>query len=110
PVLPGEPAQPRAEGEQVLPGNAADAVPGQVQRGRDPRRALLKGEPEMMGLDFETACDVDLRKHGLDRYVSHDSFRVLLASTHDEDGNTKRIDFLHDSSPLRELRQTLQET
>ena len=64
----------------------------------------------MMGLDFETACDVDLRKHGLDRYVSHDSFRVLLASTHDEDGNTKRIDFLHDSSPLQNLRQTLRET
>lgn len=31
-------------------------------------------------LDFETACDLDLRKVGLRRYVSHPSFRVLLTA------------------------------
>jgi len=31
-------------------------------------------------LDFETYCDLDLRKVGVGRYVSHPSFRVLLAA------------------------------
>ena len=35
---------------------------------------------KLFGLDFETYSDVDLRKHGLDRYVNDKSFQVLLAS------------------------------
>ena len=33
------------------------------------------------GLDFETYSDVDLKKHGLDRYVTDPSFRPLIAHT-----------------------------
>lgn len=49
----------------------------------------------IIGLDFETACEVDLRKHGLDRYVSHPSFRVLIASVHTPEGRI-RFDFVRD--------------
>jgi DNA polymerase len=35
---------------------------------------------KLFGLDFETYSDVNLPKHGLDRYVSDPSFQVLLAS------------------------------
>ena len=38
----------------------------------------------MIGLDFETYCELDLRKVGLDNYVSHPSFQVLLAATMDD--------------------------
>lgn len=37
----------------------------------------------MLGLDFETASCVDLRKHGLDRYVNAPDFRALCAATYD---------------------------
>lgn len=37
----------------------------------------------MLGLDFETASCVDLRKHGLDRYVNAPDFRTLCAATYD---------------------------
>lgn len=33
----------------------------------------------IVGLDFETYCDVDIKKHGLDRYVNDPSFTPLLA-------------------------------
>ena len=33
------------------------------------------------GLDFETYSDVDLKKHGLDRYVTDPSFRPMIAHT-----------------------------
>lgn len=32
-----------------------------------------------MGLDFETYSPVDIREHGLARYVEHPDFRVLYA-------------------------------
>jgi DNA polymerase len=48
----------------------------------------------MIGLDFETYCDIDIRKHGLDRYVSHPSFRVLLASTFRPHDGARRFDFV----------------
>lgn len=35
---------------------------------------------QFIGLDFETYGDVDLRKHGLPRYVDSPNFRVLLAA------------------------------
>lgn len=50
---------------------------------------------DLIGLDFETACRVDLRKHGLDRYVNDPSFRVLIASVHTLEGKI-RFDFVRD--------------
>lgn len=41
---------------------------------------------DAMGLDFETACDVDLLVHGADRYFSHPSFRVLMAGVYTNQG------------------------
>lgn len=35
---------------------------------------------DLVGLDFETYCDLDLFEVGLDRYFSHPSFRVTLAA------------------------------
>lgn len=57
------------------------------------------------GLDFETFSEVDLRKHGLDRYVNHPSFRVLLASVSHETDSTKRFDFITTTDPDRVVRQ-----
>ena len=48
---------------------------------------------DAMGLDFETACDVDLLVHGADRYFSHPSFRVLTAGVHAWQGSTS-YDFI----------------
>ena len=39
----------------------------------------------MIGLDFETYCELDLKKVGLDNYLHHPSFTPLLASV--DDGN-----------------------
>jgi len=54
----------------------------------------------VVGLDFETYSDVDLRKHGLMRYVSSPNFKVLIASVSmiDEDDtlNSVVIDFVQD--------------
>ena len=68
----------------------------------------------LVGLDFETFSDVDLRKHGLDRYVSSDNFKVLLAavSVHDQASNTIRstvIDFVTEDpvQALETLRDEL---
>lgn len=57
--------------------------------------------PFMIGLDFETFGAVDLRKHGLDRYVSDSSFRPLIAAVSPEsrDGGEDRVfDFVRDES------------
>jgi DNA polymerase len=40
----------------------------------------------MLHLDYETACDLDLAKVGLDRYSAHPSCRVLLAAYRIDDG------------------------
>jgi len=59
----------------------------------------------MLGLDFETYCDLDLRVVGLDRYVNHPSFEVLLASVAEEGMPTVGYDFVRDnySNTLRKL-------
>ena len=36
--------------------------------------------PTTLSLDYETYCDVDIRKVGLDVYTSHPSFEVLMAA------------------------------
>ena len=64
----------------------------------------------MKGLDFETASSVDIRVHGLDRYVNSPDFRVLLASIDHEDGQIERLDFVHRPTQAEfRLRQILQE-
>lgn len=39
----------------------------------------LKGS-QLVGIDFETYSDVDIRKHGLDRYVSSPYFKPLIVA------------------------------
>jgi DNA polymerase len=40
----------------------------------------------VISLDYETRCELDLRKVGLDRYTSHASFAVLMAAYRIDDG------------------------
>jgi len=46
------------------------------------------------GLDFETYGDVNLKVHGLDRYVNHPSFRPLMASVATEGFAPRNYDFI----------------
>ena len=69
----------------------------------------------MIGLDFETYCELDLKKVGLDNYVSHPSFQVLLAATVNEDRPALRTtyynllpDYTDRPAALRTLREALQ--
>ena len=48
-----------------------------------------------IGLDFETYCDLDLTVVGLDRYVNHRSFTVLLAGLENETSRDV-LDFIKD--------------
>lgn len=43
-------------------------------------------------LDYETACDLDLKKVGVRRYVSHHSFRVLLSAWAWGDGPVEQVE------------------
>lgn len=66
----------------------------------------------LIGLDFETYGSVDLRKHGLDRYVSDPHFRPLIACTYAVDDSNKEVkqclDFVSDMEwATRALKQTL---
>lgn len=65
--------------------------------------ALRLERTPMIGLDYETYCEVDLPKRGLDQYVNHPSFRVLLASIAFEDGTVLRLDFVADYDEARRL-------
>ena len=64
--------------------------------------------PDVVGLDFETACDVNLPVHGADRYFNDPSFRVLVAALHTLT-KTRTYDFVHEPNSredfLRELQQ-----
>lgn len=51
----------------------------------------------MIGLDFETYCDLDLRVVGMDRYINHPSFEVLIASVAEENNSTCSYDFVRQS-------------
>lgn len=59
----------------------------------------------MIGLDFETYSAVDLRQHGLFRYIADPTFRPLIASVIYPDGAEKRLDFVSD---LKQAQQELQ--
>ena len=48
------------------------------------------------GLDYETFGAVDLRRHGLDRYVNHSSFRPLIVSVVGKGNSLKTFDFVFD--------------
>lgn len=53
----------------------------------------------LIGLDFETYGSVDLRKHGLDRYVNDPHFKVLIGcATYSVDSGLRRVfyDFVKD--------------
>jgi DNA polymerase len=62
-------------------------------------------------LDFETYCDLDLRKVGIHQYVNHASFRVLAVAWK-LDGQTTRKAYLARYAPPQwvphDLRQALQ--
>lgn len=53
----------------------------------------------MFGLDFETYSSVDLRKHGLDRYINSADFRVCLASIAFSNGRQETFDFVRTNDP-----------
>lgn len=57
----------------------------------------------LVGLDFETYGSVDLRKHGLDRYISDPYFMPLIGSMYYERVNLSAP--THGGSPHRELIQ-----
>lgn len=58
------------------------------------------GADQMWGLDFETYSDVDLKEHGLDRYIASPNFRVLVACVKGQNGSSdKTWDFVHGPMP-----------
>ena len=66
----------------------------------------------LVGLDFETYSDVDLLKHGLDRYVNGEHFRPLIASMKWRMPSTvlfrrMRFDFVEDPSAVADLTTML---
>jgi DNA polymerase len=56
---------------------------------------------QLIGLDFETYAEVDLTKHGLDRYISCPHFRPLRAAVAFEDGREIWFDFVDDYTENR---------
>lgn len=62
-----------------------------------------------IGLDFETYSDVDIKRHGLDRYMSDPSFTVLLGCVADQDDIVDVFDFIFDgpNEALSMLRRRL---
>lgn len=48
------------------------------------------------GLDFETYSDVDLKTHGLDRYVSGEDFTPLIAAVQNTSGLLLQVDFIRE--------------
>lgn len=64
------------------------------------------GADQVWGLDFETYSDVDLKTHGIDRYMASPKFRVLIAALAGQDGSKKVFDFVLSPDPheLEEFR------
>lgn len=59
-----------------------------------------------LGLDFETYSDVDLKKHGLDRYLSSPHFMPLIVSKAEKMGPdyfTDTVDFVADFDHARRV-------
>lgn len=49
----------------------------------------------MVGIDFETYCELDLTKVGIDQYTSHPSFRPLICSVVFDDDTCQTLDFVN---------------
>lgn len=68
-----------------------------------------KGD-EMYGLDFETRCELDLTQVGLDRYVNHPSFEVLLAGISNASGTvTYLFDFVNKPENFDDFRRIVED-
>lgn len=61
-----------------------------------------------LSLDYETYCDLDLRKVGLDRYSTDPSCRVLMAAYRIDEGPLQQWE-AHESRLPRELRNALED-
>jgi len=61
-----------------------------------------------LSLDFETYCDIDLRKFGLDLYSIHPSCEVLMCAYRLDDGPVHHWDATRDPMPKR-LRRALED-
>lgn len=66
-------------------------------------------EDYIVALDFETYSDVDLRKHGVARYVRSPHFEPLIAHVVSEHGPTQKFDFVLDDpgETFQKLRERL---
>lgn len=62
--------------------------------------------PRALSIDFETYCDIDLRKFGLDLYSSHPSCEVLMCAWRLDDGPVRHWDATNEPMP-KKLRQAL---
>jgi DNA polymerase len=51
-------------------------------------------------LDYETRCDLDIKKVGLWRYVTHPSFQVLLTAWAEEDGEVQQVEGFYFPPPM----------
>lgn len=60
-----------------------------------------------LSIDLETACEVDLKRHGLDRYVRHSSFRILMIAWAIDDELVSVWDCTDGSPMPARLRQAL---
>jgi DNA polymerase len=49
---------------------------------------------EYIGLDFETYSGTDIKRHGLDRYISDPDFTPLIASVYSGSGGAATFDFI----------------
>lgn len=61
-----------------------------------------------LSLDFETYCDIDLKKFGLDLYSIHPSCEVLMCAYKLDDGPIRHWDATNDPMPKR-LRRALED-
>lgn len=61
-----------------------------------------------LSLDFETYCDIDLKKFGLDLYSIHPSCEVLMCAYRIDDGPIRHWDATRDKMPRR-LREALED-
>jgi DNA polymerase len=68
----------------------------------------LEQPSRTLSLDFETYCDIDLRKFGLDLYSSHPSCEVLMCAYRIDDGRVKHWDATNDPMP-RDLRAAVED-
>lgn len=58
---------------------------------------------QYLGIDFETYCDLSIRDVGLDRYVSHPSFRVLIANVNNVEFDFVFRSYLRETTRLEEF-------